>query len=143
MSSTELTANLPQGINTFTVLRVAGKEKEENPELAHYRNNHQRGSPVQSGRAAAFFAKQPFDTGKTRPLVLRKSFGSECHRIKERSENNEKSKHVSGVMRLVLRSAVRTIAAGWESVTRMGSKPTGHFNANLSRHRDRADYEGD
>ena len=31
MSCTELTRNLPQGINTVTVVRVAGKETENNP----------------------------------------------------------------------------------------------------------------
>jgi hypothetical protein len=33
MSSTELTANLPQGINTITVVRVAGKATEASPAL--------------------------------------------------------------------------------------------------------------
>ena len=63
--------------------------------------------------------------------------------VKERCEKNENGKHVSGVMRLVLQFAVRTIAAGCESDTRVDSKPTGHFSAYLSRHRDRADNEGD
>ena len=46
-------------------------------------------------------------------------------------------------MRLVMRLIVRTGAAGHESGTAVGSKPTRHFNAYLSRYRDRADHESD
>ena len=52
-----------------------------------------------------------------------------CHLVKEGSEKNENSKHVSGVMRFVLRFAVRTNAADRESDARVDSNATRRFNA--------------
>ena len=86
MSSTELTPKVPKGISIVVSVAVAAKEPDDNP--------------VPWGRR--------LENRKSESLLrLHVTFV-----VKERCEKNENDKHVSGVVRLVVRPIVRAGAAG-------------------------------